>query len=304
MRTQINRIVKLSLIILFLVNSMALSTYAKEVDKGVTTEEYLKQLSNSYLSTSNVAKLQLKGQGYVQNRIKVNTNKASYNLSTKADITYYKGSEGNKVFDGRVTTFEKAPQSHSMKIRENGQITTYLFGRKFVLNSDFTIYYTEAMHYKSNNLTSFEYQIDLLNTKTKQVYSLTSLGMAHQTTTEDFKFAQILKTYQLIDKNVSDEFLDIYFAGKKGIVNEHMFTKKADDVYNIYGFSGEEMYDTPILYMYYNTPELFVYELFSQFSKPTWNMAHHRPIYYVENGITDLDEILTEKQKSLFTKPK
>ncbi|OME27752.1 hypothetical protein [Paenibacillus odorifer] len=301
MRTQVNRIVKLSLIFLLFINSMALSAFASEANKKVTAGEYLKVLSDTYLS--NVDTLKLEGKEYVQNGIKVNTNKKSYNLSSKADITYYKLKDGTKDFDGKVTTFENAPQSHSMKIRENGQIITYLFGRKFVLNSDFTIYYTETLNYKNNSLTSFEYQVDLLNTKTKQVYSLTSLGMAHQTISEDFKFEQILKTYQLLDKDVSDEFLDIYFASKKGIVNEHKFTEEADYVYNIYGFSDSTMYDLPVSYMYYNTPELFVYELFAQFSNPTWNLAHHDPIYLVDNGINELSDILTEKQKSLFNKP-
>ncbi|MEK5256592.1 hypothetical protein NST74_24290 [Paenibacillus sp. FSL F4-0125] len=301
MRNQVNRIVKLSLIFLLFINSMALSAFASEGNKEVTAGEYLKILSDTYLS--NVDALKLEGQEYVQNEIKVNTNKKSYNLSTKADITYYKVTDGKKDYDGKVKTYEKAPQTHSMTIRENGQIIKYFFGRKFVLNSDFTVYYTEALNYKNNNFTSFEYQVDLLNTKTKQVYSLTSLGMAHQTIKEDFKFEQILKTYQVLDQNVSDEFLDIYFAGKKGIVNEHMFIKKADYVYNIYGFSTTTMYRFPIIYMYNNTPELFVYELFAQFSNPTWNLAHHDPIFLVDNGINDLSDILTEKQKSLFNKP-
>lgn len=300
MRTQVNRIVKLSLIFLLLINSIALSAFASEGNKEVTAGEYLKVLSDTYLS--NVDALKLEGQEYVQNEIKVNTNKKSYNLSTKADITYYKVTDGKKDYDGKVTTYEKAAQTHSMKIRENGQIITYLFGRKFVLNGDFTVYYTETLYYKNNKFTSVEYQVDLLNSKSKQMYSLTSLAMAHQTVKEDFKFGQTLKTYQLLNKDVSDEFLDIYFAGKKGIVNEHMFIKKADFVYNIYGFSASTMYDLPVSYMYYNTPELFVYELFAQFSNPIWNMAHHDPIYLVDNGINDLNDVLTEKQKSLFNK--
>lgn len=125
MRNQVNRIVKLSLIFLLFINSMALSAFASEGNKEVTAGEYLKILSDTYLS--NVDALKLEGQEYVQNEIKVNTNKKSYNLSTKADITYYKVTDGKKDYDGKVKTYEKAPQTHSMTIRENGQIIKYFF---------------------------------------------------------------------------------------------------------------------------------------------------------------------------------
>lgn len=273
-------------------------SYAQEVNKNQSIQDYMESYTNELLSDMTKYNLD-DGKDFSES---FNSTKTVVNAYEAIAIKYKLNANGDNV-EIRSTVSANPNYNQGVKIsidKGNGQ---FIFGNgaRMVINDHLFVFQTNMSNIDTNNYVTNTQsnEIILLDTNTKKAYSLTStLYKVEDNSDSDIPVKVTTKVFTYTGSLQDNDYASLYVASKNGKFKETIFNvsrKEFTSTYYkiLYGFNVQPIF----INMDVNRPYIYAYEVLAQIVQPNWEFHSKTPFYrHFEDSQFDSTSPITEQQ--------